>query len=36
MKTELRDENAIEVLGPRLLLPQSLKRFLQQNLPEAF
>lgn len=31
-KTSLTEENAVEVLGPRLRIPSSLENFLQENL----
>ena len=31
-KTPLTEENAVEILGPRLRIPQSLASFLQENL----
>ncbi len=30
-KTQLTEENAVEILGPRALIPQSLEEFLQNN-----
>lgn len=35
IKTPLSEENAVEILGPRLALPQSLEIFLRRNLLEA-
>lgn len=32
VRTHLTDDNAIEVLGPRLIIPQSLEEFLRENL----
>jgi hypothetical protein len=32
IRTQIHDHNALEVLGPRVMIPQSLKNFLQKNL----
>ncbi len=32
IRTHLSDENAVEILGPRLFIPHSLESFLQKNL----
>lgn len=32
LRTQLSGENAIEILGPRLSIPKSLKEFLQKNM----
>ena len=36
MKTQMNEQNAIEILGPRVKVPRSLEKFLQQNIIADF